>query len=441
MCIRDRSTQSTGPFLGFAWALGFADLMRLSILVLLALAAHATKELDGLSRTGFKSRFLRRLDGKSLDPPTPLLEGDETPPPPPYWYGPYQIDQPDQWTRTWRHFSSTHPRTRGTQLKHPPWSGAQRAMDFYLAAHPGYSSTAGIALGKETAVRAPHTLHTNISIVGLLPGRHKFMLVAHRLHSRLWRLDGNTRRVDRVYPSPPNAGETSDPGWVDGPATLAKWDKPFDLAMGLFNGSTVIYVADGLTRIRMAWFNRSNSSSDELSHVVTIAGTGRRGYKDGIGATAQFGYPISMATNAGMPGVLFVADTANHVIRKLVVGHSSWSTVVSTWVGDAAAGCVAAPRCTEAPKVYSPKRSSTGCLAVLPDWVDTQRHTRSVLRSQLFRNHSHCQGRHNVQCELLCAVRESRDHSNQRGLYAQRQLFGPDRLTSAQEGRVSYRPT
>ena len=64
-----------------------------------------------------------------------------------------------------------------------------------------------------------------------------------------------------------------------------RWDSPFAISIGEFNGSSVVFVADGVTRVRMGWLN----SSSEIVSVVSIAGTGRRGYKDGTGSMAQFG--------------------------------------------------------------------------------------------------------------------------------------------------------
>ena len=49
--------------------------------------------------------------------------------------------------------------------------------------------------------------------------------------------------------------------------------------------------------------------------VITLAGGGLRGYKDGPTATAQFNYPTGIAVDT--KGNLFVADQHNHKIRKI----------------------------------------------------------------------------------------------------------------------------
>jgi sugar lactone lactonase YvrE len=59
--------------------------------------------------------------------------------------------------------------------------------------------------------------------------------------------------------------------------------------------------------------------------VSTIAGNGDYALKNGAARTASFGHPIGVA--AGLRGEIYVADTANHVIRKIDAG------VVTTFAG------------------------------------------------------------------------------------------------------------
>ena len=49
--------------------------------------------------------------------------------------------------------------------------------------------------------------------------------------------------------------------------------------------------------------------------VTTVAGTGKSGYKNATGKKAQFNRPTGMA--AGSNGEVYIADTGNHVIRKI----------------------------------------------------------------------------------------------------------------------------
>ena len=47
----------------------------------------------------------------------------------------------------------------------------------------------------------------------------------------------------------------------------------------------------------------------------TVAGNGSAGHKDGQGHSAQFFYPTDVAVDGD--GLVFVADRANHRIRKV----------------------------------------------------------------------------------------------------------------------------
>ncbi|HXI32501.1 MAG TPA: IPT/TIG domain-containing protein [Gemmatimonadales bacterium] len=69
--------------------------------------------------------------------------------------------------------------------------------------------------------------------------------------------------------------------------------------------------------------------------VVTLAGTGRPGFVDGPGSQAQFHSPEGIV--AGADGSLYVADTGNSVIRKIANG------IVTTIAGGARSGYVDGP--------------------------------------------------------------------------------------------------
>ncbi len=65
--------------------------------------------------------------------------------------------------------------------------------------------------------------------------------------------------------------------------------------------------------------------------VTTIAGTGSTGSADGTGTAASFNIPVGITTDGTN---LFIADTFNHLIRKIVIG----TVVVTTIAGTGTAG-------------------------------------------------------------------------------------------------------
>lgn len=67
--------------------------------------------------------------------------------------------------------------------------------------------------------------------------------------------------------------------------------------------------------------------------VATVAGDGTAGFVDGAGGEARFNYPCGMVADSG--GNLYVADHANHAIRKI-----TRDGVVSTYAGTGIAGFV-----------------------------------------------------------------------------------------------------
>jgi sugar lactone lactonase YvrE len=69
--------------------------------------------------------------------------------------------------------------------------------------------------------------------------------------------------------------------------------------------------------------------------VITLAGTGTKGFKDGPATSAQFSYPDGPAVDAS--NQVYVADTGNHRIRKISSGQ------VTTFAGSGSQGFANGP--------------------------------------------------------------------------------------------------
>ncbi len=115
------------------------------------------------------------------------------------------------------------------------------------------------------------------------------------------------------------AGYASEPGTADGAGSVARFDRPTGLSV---DGSGNIYVAD--TR------NSTIRKITPAGVVTTLAGGpggfGGIGSNDGIGRDARFNYPATLVVDSS--GIIYVADTNNHTIRKIAPG-----AVVSTLAG------------------------------------------------------------------------------------------------------------
>lgn len=105
-------------------------------------------------------------------------------------------------------------------------------------------------------------------------------------------------------------------GSLNGIGTAAQFNEPY----GIATDGTNLYVADT--------FSQMIRKVDVSTGVVTtIAGNGTIGAADGIGTAARFNFPIGIDSD----GVhLFVADTYNNKIRKIVIASGAVTTIAGS---------------------------------------------------------------------------------------------------------------
>jgi DNA-binding beta-propeller fold protein YncE len=113
------------------------------------------------------------------------------------------------------------------------------------------------------------------------------------------------------------AGSTSG-GFADGNGTSARFLAPAGIAIDNHGN---LYVADQA--------NCAIRKIDASGNVTTIAGNGTIGYADGTGSGAIFNGPIGIGVDT-LGGNLYVADTYNNVIRKIVISTGVVTTIAGS---------------------------------------------------------------------------------------------------------------
>lgn len=119
---------------------------------------------------------------------------------------------------------------------------------------------------------------------------------------------------------------TGDPGFLDAPASMARFRGPTGLALG---GDGCLYVADADNRRLRKIFRRSAvtgsvgggasggaaGSVEVFDSVTTVAGSGRPGIREGSARGDTVWDPSGMAIDA--QGNVLFSDAGSHCIRRL----------------------------------------------------------------------------------------------------------------------------
>jgi len=109
------------------------------------------------------------------------------------------------------------------------------------------------------------------------------------------------------------AGTAGVEGQADGTGGAASFNRPLQITTDGVN----FYVAD--------YYNNTIRKIDHSGVVTTFAGDpNRRGSKDGIGAAATFSRPFGITSDGAN---LYVADSDNYVIRKIVIATQEVTTL------------------------------------------------------------------------------------------------------------------
>ena len=118
--------------------------------------------------------------------------------------------------------------------------------------------------------------------------------------------DSENHRIRKITPGGivSTLAGSGTAGSAEGAGTAAQFNSPRAVAV---DATGNVYVADGI--------NNKIRKITPAGEVSTLAGSGAYGFADGDGANAKFYFPKGIAVDAS--GNLYVADDINHRIRKI----------------------------------------------------------------------------------------------------------------------------
>jgi sugar lactone lactonase YvrE len=189
------------------------------------------------------------------------------------------------------------------------------------------SDTLNNTIRKITPARVVSTLAGSAGLLGSTDGtgsaaRFSFPVgLAVDAAGNVYVADNKNFTIRKITPAgvvTTHAGAAGQAGAVDGPAATARFLLPFGVAV---DSGGNLYVADG--------GNQTIRRISAAGVVSTLAGAaGQAGFADGAGANARFNFPWGVTVDRN--GNVFVADSENHVIRRVTPAG-----VVTTFAGAA----------------------------------------------------------------------------------------------------------
>jgi len=152
----------------------------------------------------------------------------------------------------------------------------------------------------------------------LIPQTRIFYLIADTENNVIRRVDTTTGIIDTIAGTGDN-GHTGD----GGPAVEARLDKP----RGVFvDSSENIYIADTENNV----IRRVDATTRE---ITTVVGSGSRGYSGDNGPATQAQLDKPSGVFVDVLENIYIADTENHVIRKVDGGTGIITTVAGNGSG------------------------------------------------------------------------------------------------------------
>lgn len=193
--------------------------------------------------------------------------------------------------------------------------------NFYVTDYFNHKIRKISATGQVTTLAGSGTIGNANNTNGLLAQFNNPIGIAVDSQANIFVADATNNLIRKITPlgAVSTFAGSATIGFIDGDIATARFSSPIGLAFDITDN---LFVAD--------YFNHSIRKIDSNGLVTTIAGTGVVGATNGMGSVAKFNKPYALTVDSN--GIIYVADTDNHLIRKIIQGYSSNRVAVNVVV-------------------------------------------------------------------------------------------------------------
>jgi sugar lactone lactonase YvrE len=198
------------------------------------------------------------------------------------------------------------------------WTGGPRhlASSYTVSTVAGLALNSGLLDGPGSSAR--FDLPFQLALVEESPSEETLYIADYNNHA--------IRRIatPATTPTVSTIAGGNGAGAQDGIGSVARFQSPMGIAAVKMESGQLVLIVTDAHQIRLITRTPGGEPTQKGSYqVMTVAGSPAAGSVNGSGAVARFSSPAGVYAVPGYGLTLFLADLANHLVRKVVINSSA----------------------------------------------------------------------------------------------------------------------